>query len=358
MLDRTRANINLNALSNNLRVVKAMAKTSKVIAMVKCNAYGHGAIKVAQAIAEEVDLLGVMFLREALELTAAGIDTPIIILTGFLSGEELSLIDQHGFDIVIHNFSQVAMLEQIKLTRKLSCWLKIDSGMHRLGFQKDQVIEAYSRLRTLDNVKQPLRFLSHFAESDNPNSLRTLQQLTVFREAVKNFPGERCLANSAAILHWSATHADFIRPGILLYGVSPLAHGSGLDLDLVPVMTLTAPIIAIHQLDRGEKIGYDGIFITPRAMTIGTLAIGYGDGYPRSAIDPPALINGKRTTLLGRVAMDMVAIDLTGIADAKIGTEAVLWGKGLPIEEVARAANVIPYELFTRLTTRVTYNFQ
>ncbi len=356
MFERIHAHIDLNALKDNLDQIKKLAKNSKVLAIVKCNAYGHGAQQIAKSLDHEVAVFGVMFLEEALNLASIGIQTPIVILTGFLNAEELAVIDNYGFETTVHNYDQLELLERSKLSRKLTIWLKIDTGMHRLGFQPNQVPEVYRRLRTLGILKKPLRFITHFAEASDPSSDKTFWQFSKFKEATKNLDGEWCLANSAAILNWPHTNCSIVRPGILLYGASPLSTIPGLDLGLKPVMTLVTKIISIHNLPAGEKIGYGGTFTTPYPMTTGTLAIGYGDGYLRNSINSPALVNGKKAKLLGRIAMDMAAIDLTDIPNIHIGSEVILWGQGLPIEEVAEAANTIPYELFTRLSSsRVSY---
>jgi alanine racemase len=355
MFEPTTVCIDLEALSNNLRRVKSAAPKSKVLAMIKCNAYGHGAIEVAKKIEPEVGMFGVMFLKEALELHHAGIKKPLVILTGFFDGEELKTINRYGFNVTIHNFEQIKILEKTKLIHPLHVWFKIDTGMHRLGFQPHKVKDAYQKLMSHQMVVKPFCFMTHFSDADDMASSKTPSQIVRFKDAVAGLKGEWCMANSAAVLNWPETHASWIRPGILLYGASPFDDRTGLDLCLEPVMTLTSNIITTHELDKGETIGYGSTFKCPTKMRIGTVSTGYGDGYPRNAKDAPVLVTGARTKLLGRVAMDMMAVDLTHLPDAHIGSKVTLWGKGLPVEEISKCSGEIPYELFCRLTSRVHY---
>lgn len=356
MFNRAIAKIDLLALRYNLTKIKALSPRSKVLAVVKCNAYGHGIEAVARALADEVSAFGVMFLGEALKLYQIGIRKPIVILTGFFSAEELETIDHYGFETVVHNFEQIEILEKSKLSQMLSIWFKIDTGMHRLGFQMAEVASAYQRIQSLPQVKKPLRLMTHFSEAEDLDSSKTIQQINNFNLAIADLTGEKCLANSAAILNWPETHLDWIRPGIMLYGALPFADESiRAKLALRPVMTLTSRLIAIHELEKGEGIGYGSTFICPQKMRVGTIALGYGDGYPRSTQGAPVLIDGARTRLLGRVAMDMIGVDLSELPTAKVGSEVVLWGAGLPIEEVSLYAQEIAYELFCRLTSRVRF---
>lgn len=354
----TIAHIDLDALHHNLRVIKNNVPNSKIVAMVKRDAYGHGLIKIAQSLEPAVDAFGVVFLQEAIDLYNMGIKKPIIILSGFLDKEELIIIDKHNFDCSIHNFTQIDILEKAKLTKPLCTWLEIDTGLHRLGFNPNQAQEAYQRLVNIDMVQKPIKLLTHFADADNLNSNKTIQQIKCFKDIIKDFSLETewCAANSAAILEWPSTHTVWVRPGISLYGVSPFDNKTGLDLGLKPVMTLTSRIIATHDLAQGEKIGYSGIYTCPENMRIGVVAIGYGDGYPRNTkTGAPVLVDGVRTQLIGRVAMDMICIDLRPIPNAKIGDSVVLWGKELPAEEIAAFAGESVYELLSRLTSRVHY---
>ena len=352
------ATINLKALQHNLKVVKEKAPYSKILAMVKSNAYGHGACRVVQSMESQVDAFGVVFLKEAVELYDAGIKKPIVVLTGFFDAEELKIVDDLGLECVVHNFEQIDVLDKTKLTQPLKVWFKIDTGMHRLGFQLDQVDEAYQRLMKIDSVQKPLKLTTHFSDADDVKSGKTAIQIANFEKAIANLEGELCMANSAAIFNWPTSHVHWIRPGLALYGATSFHDKTGLEMDLKPVMTLRSRIISIHELDKGETIGYGSVFSCPEKMRVGTVAIGYGDGYPRNTkTGAPILVDGKRAQLIGRVAMDMLGVDLRNLPHAKIGSEVVLWGEGLPVEEVSAFSGEVPYEMFCRLTQRVYYQY-
>lgn len=345
--------INTQALQHNLQRVRVHAPHSAVLAMIKANAYGHGLIKVAHALAG-ADALGVAFLEEALQLRAAGIQQPIVLMEGFFTAAELTEMVQHDLEIVVHHAEQLTMLESVKLAQPLTVWLKIDTGMHRLGFAPAQVQAAWQRLQQCANVKPEIGLLSHFADPDDLTKPTTSLQFACFNTCVQGLPQLRTLANSAAIIAWPDTHYEWVRPGIMLYGVSPFAGSVGADDDLQVVMTLRSELIAIHQLQKGDAIGYGGTWICDEDMLMGVVAIGYGDGYPRHAVNgTPVLVNGKIVQLAGRVSMDMITVDLRTQPNAKVGDPVVLWGEGLPVEQVARFADTIAYELLCGVTERV-----
>lgn len=352
------AYIDLEALHHNLHVIKITAPKSKIMAMVKSNAYGHSAVEISKSIERDVDAFSVMFLKEALQLSDAGIKKPIAILTGFFDAEELSIIDQHNFECSIHNLAQIEILEKTKLLKPLHVWFKIDTGMHRLGFQPHQVQDAYNRLIKNKMVQKPLHLMTHFSDADNTANNKTAEQIACFEKLTAKLEGEWCMANSAAILNWPKSQVHWVRPGIALYGASPLDNKNGLELNLKPVMTLSSRIITIHELEKGASLGYGSTFICPEKMRVGIVSIGYGHGYPRNTKSgAPVLVNGARAQLVGRVAMDMIGVDLRKIPNAEIGANVILWGKGLPVEEVAANAGEISWELFCRLTQRVHYQF-
>jgi len=354
------AHIDLNALKNNLEHIRKGVPNCKILAMVKRNAYGHGAVKVAETLRNEIEVFGVACLDEAIELYEAGIAKPILILMGFMDEEELCLIDRYGFDTVVHNETQLNVLEKTKLRHKINVWLKVDTGMHRLGFQPEEVRKVYERLAQSDKVNFPIHLMTHFSDADDVTHVKTAKQIDCFLRAVDGLAAEYSLANSSAILNWPKSHQGLIRPGILLYGVSPLAAPAitGAELGITPVMTLKSRLIAIHDLSKGDTVGYGSTWECPEAMRIGIVAIGYGDGYPRGVESgTPVLVNGIICPLIGRVAMDMITVDLRKNPQAKIGDEVVLWGKGLPIETIALHAKTVPYELLCRLTSRVNYKF-
>lgn len=347
--------INADALRHNLKQVRKLVPSSRVLAMIKANAYGHGLINVAHALAD-ADAFGVAFLEEALQLRAAGIQQPIVLMEGFYGATELAEISQNDLAVVVHQYSQLEILEQQELKTPLTVWLKIDTGLHRLGFLPEEVAEVWRRLKKCKHVGE-IHLLSHFTEPDDLYKSTTLQQLACFDRSIAELSAQRSLANSAAILAWPATHYEWVRPGIMLYGVSPFADKIGADHNLQPVMTLRSELIAVQSLCKGDTVGYGGTWICPENMPVGIIAIGYGDGYPRHAKNgTPVLVNNAVVPLIGRVSMDMIAVDLRTQPHAKIGDSVVLWGEGLPVEQVAHAAGTIAYELLCHVTPRVRKN--
>lgn len=360
------AYFDLAALRHNVQRVSALSPHSKILAMVKDNAYGHGAVPVSSVLEPYVAAFGVMYLQEALPLLAAGINKPIVIMSGFFNADELQTIAAAGLQTIVHNFEQLALLDKTTLAQPLSVWCKVDTGMHRLGFQPHVVTDVYARLYANAAIKKPIRFMTHFSDADDVQKEKTLLQVACFKRVTEKainyvqVPGgvvETSIANSSAVINWPQVHADFIRPGITLYGVSPLSNLSeqcGADLGLRPVMTLTAHVVAIHDLPKGDTVGYGSTWRCPEDMRVGIVSIGYGDGYPRGTrAGTPVLIGGVRCGLIGRVAMDMIAVDLRAVPSAKVGDVAVLWGRGLPAEGIAKGSDTIPYELFCRMTAKV-----
>lgn len=352
----TRARIDLRHLQHNFRRVQESAPASRVIAVIKANAYGHGLVRVAQAL-DAADAFGVVGLEEAITLREAGCDRRIVLLEGLFSADDIVLINAYRLDVVIHHHSQLEMLEQGALTRPLDAWLKIDTGMHRLGFAPADVGAVVERLRALPQLAT-LRLMTHFASADEPDSGATTEQIKRFTETVRDIATEHSLANSAAILAWPDAHADWVRPGIMLYGGSPFAGRDAQSLGLQPVMTLRSGLIAVNAHRKGDAIGYGGSWRCPADMNIGVAAIGYGDGYPRHAPSGmPVLVNGRRAALAGRVSMDMICIDLGAHPDARVGDEVILWGDGLPVDEVAALAGTLSYELLCGVSARVCYEY-
>ncbi|HXH02104.1 MAG TPA: alanine racemase [Candidatus Competibacteraceae bacterium] len=348
------ATIHLDAIRHNLTRVRQLAPGSRVVAVVKANGYGHGAARILPALSG-ADALGVACIEEALALREAGACLPVLLLEGVFEAEELPLCARHGFQIAVHEPGQLAMLEQARLERPLVVWLKLDSGMHRLGFPPERVRQAWQRLQAAASVAE-VRLMSHFASADDPDDPQTAAQLEVWRAALDGIPGARSLANSAGVLAWPSAHHDWVRPGVMLYGVSPMKDRTGPDDGLRPAMTLATRLIAVQRLQRGEKVGYSGTFVCPEDMDIGIAAIGYGDGYPRHAgSGTPVLVNGRAAALAGRVSMDMLAIDLRRVPGAKVGDPVVLWGAGLPVERIAAAAGTIGYELLCAVKPRVRF---
>ncbi|MFA6409192.1 MAG: alanine racemase [Gammaproteobacteria bacterium] len=353
------AHIDLNALHFNLNVIKGRQKRpTKILAMVKGNAYGHGSIGIAKALENEADLFGVACLDEALRLREAGIDKELVVLMGFFDAEDLKAMDQYHISTVIHNQRQLDILEKTKLQNPLSVWLKVDTGMHRLGFPLPAVRAAYDQLQQNPKVIKPFKMMTHFSDADNPSCPKTKLQIERFLEVTKGLEAEVSLANSSAIINWPDALMGYLRPGISMYGVSPMESKTGLELGLKPVMTLTARIVTVHNLAKGETVGYGSTWACPEPMRVGIVSAGYGDGYARlTKTGAPVLINDVKCQLIGRVAMDMITVDLRNCPSAQIGDKAILWGQGLPIEEVALHTGTVPYELFCRLTSRIHYEY-
>ncbi len=349
----TRAIIDLHALRHNLDRVRAAAPRQRVMAIVKADAYGHGLVRAARALAG-ADAFGVASLEEAQRLREAGVSQPVLLLEGCFAPEELEPASRLGLDLVIHHARQLEELEAAPLPAPVRVWLKLDTGMHRLGFAPGQVRALLGRLKVSRNVAGPVRLMTHLACADDPADHYTSLQVRVFREAVAGMQGETSLANSAGVLAWPEAHGDWVRPGIMLYGVSPFLAGKGADHDLVPVMTLQTRLIAVNACRRGDAIGYGATWVCPQDMPVGVAAVGYGDGYPRHApTGTPVLVNGQRVPVVGRISMDMITLDLRTQPRAVPGDPVVLWGAGLPLEEVSRYAGTIAYELLCGVTGRV-----
>jgi alanine racemase len=352
----TTAHINLTALLHNFHCIKKLIPNSRILAMVKCDAYRHGAIAIAETLNTDADAFGVACMAEALQLKDAQITKPIVLLKGFVNNEELQAIAENDFETVIHNQEQLQLLENFKLTKPLQIWFKIDTGMHRLGFMPHEVNDAYSRLVQLPHIKKPLRIMSHLSDASDQSSPKNLRQLQTFKSLTKELDGEKCLANSGTFLTLDGAALDWIRPGITLYGVSPFNEGRATNLKLKPIMNLTSTLISVKRLEKGETVSYSSTWTCPEDMPVGIVNTGYGDGYPRHAPSgTPILINDIRCQIIGRIAMDMITVDLRNCPTAKIGDEVILWGEKLPIEEIANAAGTIPYELFCHLTNRVNF---
>ncbi len=361
---RACATINLPALRANFRCAQKAKPEAKVVACIKANAYGHGLVEVAKAL-PEADLFAVAFIDEALALRAANINKGILLLSGFASIDEIPTICAQGFQFVIHSLQQLECLqkamETIDLHAPLTLWLKLDSGMHRLGLSPDEFQLAFKRLQGQAYVKD-IVLMSHLACAAELDNDFTAEQQRVFEHNTKNLAAEKnvstSLAASAGILVWPQTHYQWLRPGIMLYGGSPVEGVSAQQYDLQTVMTLSAGIMAIRELKAGDAIGYGSTYVCPQETTIGVVSIGYGDGYPRHAGNgTPVLVKGRRSTLLGRVSMDMITVDLSEIEDVKLGDEVILWGEGLPADEVADCLGTISYALFCGVTARVHFKY-
>lgn len=346
------AYIDQNALENNLHVARRATK-ARIMAVIKANGYGHGLLRVAEALAS-ADGFALLDIQDAVRLRDAGYRQTILLLEGFFDVSDLELVAQYELTCVIHSHWQIALLDAYPGRGTLDVWLKVNSGMHRLGFTPDGIAFAMEALRRHEAVRE-ITLMSHFSCADEARGVSG--QLTLMNDIAAEYRVARSMANSAALLRYPATHGDWVRPGIMLYGASPFVQGGTEDAQqrgLQPVMTLSSRIIATQDLSVGDEVGYGCQFRADRPMRIGIVACGYADGYPRHAPNgTTVLVEGQKTALLGRVSMDMLSVDLTGLPGVGVGALVTLWGRGLPIEEVAQAAGTISYELMCALTARV-----
>jgi len=349
------ATIHLASLKHNLQRVRQLGGGAKVMAVVKADGYGHGLERVARALAS-ADAFGVAAIADGLRLRAAGFRQRIVVLSGPDEAADLAELRRLELDAVIHHDSQVAWLEADRDARPIRVWLKIDSGMHRLGFAPERATEMYKRLRALPSIRADITLMTHFAASDEFDQPLTAAQIDVFDAAVSDIAAEHSLANSAAVLGWPTSRGQWLRTGGLLYGLSVVDGKTGADFGFQPAMTLSSKLIAVNDVRKGEHVGYAATWQCPEDMRIGVAAIGYGDGYPRSAASgTPVLVNGQRAALIGRVSMDLITIDLRNVPNAQVGHAVVLWGRDLPVEEIATHAGTISYDLTCGMTKRVLF---
>jgi alanine racemase len=345
------ARIDGEALRHNLAAVRGFAPGSRVMAVVKANAYGHGLTATAKALAT-ADAFGVARLEEGLALRAASISNSVVLLEGVFTREELQLAGREQFDLVVHSFQQLELLEQYAGNHRFSVWFKIDTGMNRLGFRTDEFSEAWHRLGRCKSVGST-RLMTHLASAEDPG-MSAQAQIRLFNELTVSLPLERSIANSAGLIGLPDARADWVRPGLMLYGISPVPGADAEKLGLRPAMTLTTQLIAVRRVPTGESVGYGGVWRASRDSLIGIAAIGYGDGYPRNMrVGTPMLVNEQTVCVVGRVSMDMTAVDVTDLLNVRIGDAVTAWGEGLPAERVAPYADTIAYELVCGISQRV-----
>ena len=344
------ARVSLSAIRHNYWVAKRAAARSKVFAVVKANAYGHGIERVARAL-PQADGFATLEVEGAIQLRERNVTAPILLLEGFFDRSELRTISSAGLATVVHNEEQLRILETDKPDRLIDVWLKVNTGMNRLGFMPGQVKPMLERLR-LSGTTRSITLMTHFANADGSEGVE--DAMSRFEEATRGMALPKSLANTAAIFAHPASHADAVRLGIGLYGATPFADRSAQALGLKPVMTLTSKLIAIQEMKPGDTVGYGGEFRVDRPTRIGVVACGYADGYPRHAPSgTPILVAGARVKTAGRVSMDMLTVDLTPVPSATVGSPVVLWGEGMPVDEVAIAARTVGYELLCAVSPRV-----
>ena len=357
MARHTVARIDIGALRHNLRVARGLAGDSRIVAVIKADAYGHGIERVAQAL-DEADVFAVATPGEIEAVRASGWKGRLLLLEGFANAEAFDLAGSLGAELVLHQREQLDLVEQRGLRSGQRIWLKLDSGMNRLGFPLECLDELMGRVKAA-SVGAPPVLMTHFACADDPADGMTDRQVAAFDAVVDSYGLEHSLANSAAIVNFPATCRDYVRPGILLYGSTPGPKTAIDALGLRPAMTLECEIIAINACRAGDRVGYGATFTCPEDMRVGVAAIGYGDGYPRRLPNgAPVLVNDRRATLAGRISMDLTTIDLRGHDDARVGDRVTLWGQGLPVEEVASWADAIAYELVCGVTGRVPREYR
>ncbi|MGB0665089.1 MAG: alanine racemase [Pontibacterium sp.] len=355
----TKATINLSAIGHNYTLAKQLQPNSKAVAIIKADAYGHGAKAVASYLESQatlnVDAFGVACIEEAVELREGGIKKPILLLEGFFSADELDYISENNLWTAVHCRQQIEQIAQSQPKQPIHVWLKLDSGMHRLGFEPSAYQAAFEQLAALPQVAS-VNCMSHFAHADDLDAPQNSQQLATFLEATAGLPQgtQFSIANSAATLGHMAARQHWQRPGIMLYGATPFNHTHNNGDQLQVAMSLTSAVIALHTLEAGESVGYSGTWTAKRNSTIATVAIGYADGYPRHLPSgAPVLVNGQIAPLAGRVSMDMITVDVTGLSGVSMGSPVELWGSNIHANQIAQQADTIAYTLFTGLGKRV-----
>jgi alanine racemase len=346
----TLATIDTAALQHNLSVVRRHAPRSRVLAVVKANAYGHGLMRAARALSG-ADGFGLVELDGAVQLRESGYSQEIVLLEGYFEPVELPVLARYGIAAVVHCRDQIGMLKVLPPNAALDVYVKLNTGMNRLGFEPDALAGALTELKRYSAVRR-ITLMTHFASADEARGVAWQMQALARTAGALELP--RTLANSAAILRYPETHADWVRPGIMLYGCSPFAGETGAASDLRPVMTLESRVIAVQNLKPGDTVGYGGLFTAERETRIGVVACGYADGYPRHApTGTPLMVEGAMTRTVGRVSMDMLCADLSAVPQARPGSRVVLWGDGVAVENVSQAAATVGYQLLCALSPRV-----
>lgn len=347
-------------LIHNVNIIKKKIGNSKIIGMLKANAYGHGLRSMALRLEQKVDMIGVASIDEALALRKIGIKTPIILMEGTFEQNELIIAATQQLHLVFHSKHQLDWLDKLPDTLSIYAWLKIDTGMGRLGFAPNQALQAYKKLVNHERIQHPIGIMSHLACANSPKNKLNKIQIERFEKVVAQFPNKHklSLCNSAGIFCFPKQHYHYVRPGISLFGITPFTNYTATELGLKPVMTLQSSLIAIKTICKGETIGYNANYICDKDTLVGIIAFGYGDGYPRTARNgTPVLINKIKCPLIGQISMDMLAVDLTQCPNTNIGDPVTLWGNGLPIEEIALYTENTPYELLTGVQHRVKFHW-
>jgi alanine racemase len=351
------AAIDTGAITRNLMQVRQRADHARVLAVVKADGYGHGLERVARALSG-ADAFGVASIDDAERLRALGMNHRIVLLSGFDEAADLSIVRALDLDCVLHHPHQLQILQhEARGARAIRAWIKFDTGMHRLGFPISEANLLLAHIATLPQVQPELTLMTHFSSADEVETDITQQQIAHFNSALGTISNQVSMANSAGILSFTEARRDWVRPGGILYGLSTIGEKTGADLGFQPAMRFTSKLVASKQLQAGDRVGYAGSYIAKKPMRIGIAAVGYGDGYPRHAPSgTPVMVAGKLGATVGRVSMDLLAIDISAIPGADVGSEVVLWGPELPAEIIAQHAGTISYELTCGLTRRVRFS--
>ena len=355
---RVYASISKSALQHNISRVRDFSPNTKIMAVIKANGYGHGLVRVASVLQSDADAFAVATVDEAVELRDSGIHMPICVLSGFYSSEQVDIVRAKKIDCVIHCEEQIELLKGSQSNTAISTWIKVDTGMHRLGFPPDRLPVALQSINAIGNLELK-GIMSHFACADELESDYTSIQIGRFDVCTDWIQTDLSIANSAGLMYWPSSHYDWVRPGIMLYGISPVPDVTAQSLDLRPAMNMYSTILSVNEFERGECIGYGQTWRCPERTRVGIVGCGYGDGYFRSASSKShVLIDGKRADVIGRVSMDSLAVNLNEHPDAGVGARVKLFGDGLPVEELARAADTIPYEVVTSVNSRLIPAFE
>ncbi len=343
-------------LIHNAKVMQKKAAPAKVIAMVKANAYGHGIRSVSLRLEPYVDMFGVASIDEALVLRKVGVKAPILLAEGAFEANELLEASALGFQLVFHNQLQLDWLNKLSLPRPIHAWLKVNTGMNRLGFMPAQAEQVFEQLSNCEQVFNPVRIMSHFACSEDKNHPLNAQQIATFNAFAEGKKALKTLNNSAAVYNFPETNYDFVRPGVALYGYSPFEHKTPDEIGLKPVMTVQSALISVYDIEKGARVGYGARYVAARNMRVGVVAFGYGDGYPTTIAEgAPVIVNHTRCATIGKVAMDMLTVDLTHCPNAQIGDPVILWGEGLPVEDLAEYTRNSAYDILTGVQQRVKF---
>ena len=349
---RAWADIDIAALKFNIQQIRRKAGNAGILAVIKADAYGHGLENITASIWPEVDGFAVATIKEGIQCRQIQSQKPVVVLSEFWHPEQLQYFEIHSLDLVIHNLEQLPWLLEYRGS-PLSVWIKFDTGMNRLGINPEDVYPVYGKLKNHQSVKT-VRLISHLANADIPGDQYTVVQQKRFESMMSQIDCEASLANTAAVMKWRKTHYQWVRPGILLYGVSPFQQDSKNQIPLKQVMSLTARIIAVKNIEKGSPVGYGGVYVTEKKAKIAMVGIGYGDGYPRVVGSKACvIINGAKAPIIGNISMDMITIDVTDLDVVMVGDQVELWGNTLPIEKVAEWAGTIPYELLCKVTPRI-----